>query len=224
MNIKHFITIPPIIAAAILANSAYGISIGDIGTGGGFETMEGFAKITCPSSTSTLPILPVQYVCATYGAKECYKSGSGSTSTTYVYSPCTSCSPGYTLTYVAISQCGLTNKIFKACDCICSNCTSDTTYTAAGTGYQKKINRQCECGSGTATCKTTTVYQCAVGYYGHSTNGTSGCTRCPSSGGVYGTTAAAGSTAITSCYIPSGSSFSDGTGSGTYTGNCYYQN
>lgn len=219
MNIKHFITIPPIIAAALFANSASGISIGDIGTGGGVETMEGCTKTTCPSNTTTLPMLPQQYVCATYGAKECYKSSS----TTYVYTPCTSCSPGYTLTNVAFSQCGL-KKIFKACDCVCSNCTSDIAYTAAGTGYQKKVNRYCDCSSGTAKCIETTVYQCAVGYYGRSTNGTSGCTRCPSSGGVYGTTAAAGSTAITSCYIPSGSSFSDGTGSGTYTGNCYYKN
>lgn len=221
MNIKHFITMPPIIAAAILANSAYGISIGGIGEGGGtIETMEKCTKTTCPSNTAPLPMLPQQYVCATSGAKECYKSGS----TTYVYTPCTSCSPGYTLTNVAFSQCGLLNKIFKACDCVCSNCVSDVTYTAAGTGYQKKVNRYCACGSGTAKCKTETVYQCAVGYYGRSKNGTSGCTRCPSSGGVYGTTATAGSTAITSCYIPEGSSFSDGTGSGTYTGNCYFKN
>lgn len=212
MNIKHFITMPPIIAAAILANSAYGISS---------QTVTTCTKTTCPSNTATLPELPhLLSLCATSGAKECYKSGS----TTYVYTPCTSCSPGYTLTNIALSQCGLFNEIFKACDCVCSNCVSDVTYTAAGTGYQKKVNRYCDCGSGTAKCKTETVYQCAVGYYGRSTNGTSGCTRCPSSGGVYGTTATAGSTAITSCYIPEGSSFSDGTGSGTYTGNCYYKN
>lgn len=215
MNIKNFITIPPIIAAALFANSAYGLpSIGDI------ELSTNCTKTTCPSNTLTLPVLPMQYVCAMEGTKECYKSGS----TTYVFTPCTSCAPGYTLTKTSFSQCGSLNPIFQVCDCVCSNCTSDAAYTAAGTGYQKKVNRTCECSSGTAKCTETTVYQCAVGYYGRSTNGTSGCTRCPSSGGVYGTTAAAGSTAITSCYIPSGSSFSDGTGSGTYTGDCYYQN
>lgn len=218
MNIKHFITIPPIIAAALFANSAYGLpSIGDIGEIGQITTC---TKTPCPSNTTTLPILMTSVLCAQDGTKECYKSGS----TTYVYTPCTSCTPGFTLKQVAIAQCGLSGEIFMGCECVCNNCTSDAAYTAAGTGYQKKVNRTCDCSSGTAKCTETTVYQCAVGYYGRSTNGTSGCTRCPSSGGVYGTTAAAGSTAITSCYIPSGSSFSDGTGSGTYTGNCYYQN
>lgn len=105
----------------------------------------------------------------------------------------------------------------------CADCTSDTAWSAAGTGYQKKVTRTCNCG----TCNEATSYRCAAGYYGSSSNGTSGCTRCPSSGGVYGTSAA-GSTAITSCYMPSGTSvsFSDVTGSGTakYTSNCYYTN
>lgn len=63
-------------------------------------------------------------------------------------------------------------------------------------------------------------YRCKQGYYGTDKS----CTRCPSSGGVYGTTADAGATAITECYIPSGTAFSDTSGSGTYTGDCYYQN
>ncbi|MDE6481910.1 MAG: hypothetical protein K2L25_03780 [Alphaproteobacteria bacterium] len=74
-------------------------------------------------------------------------------------------------------------------------------------------------------CKTTAIkasceYQCKKGYYGSGQS----CTRCPSSGGVYGTTALAGATAITACYLPSGTTFSDTTGSGTYTDACYYQN
>lgn len=74
-------------------------------------------------------------------------------------------------------------------------------------------------------CKTTAIkasceYQCKKGYYGSGQS----CTRCPSSGGVYGTTAVAGATAITACYLPSGTAFNDTTGSGTYTDDCYYQN
>lgn len=74
-------------------------------------------------------------------------------------------------------------------------------------------------------CKTTAIkasceYQCKKGYYGSGQS----CTRCPSSGGVYGTTAVAGAIAITACYLPSGTAFSDTTGSGTYTDDCYYQN
>lgn len=70
----------------------------------------------------------------------------------------------------------------------------------------------------TANAKTYTA--CKPGYY------LSGgkCSRCPSSGGTYGTTVDNNTGGITSCYIPSGTSFSDTTGAGTYTGNCYYKN
>lgn len=72
-------------------------------------------------------------------------------------------------------------------------------------------NATCAGGNGSA-------FVCAKGYYKSGT----ACSRCPSSGGVYGTTASTGATAITQCYLPSGTEFSDDTGSGTYTGNCYY--
>ncbi len=102
----------------------------------------------------------------------------------------------------------------------CKSCSGASTgaWTAHTTGYQKRTVTYCECDG---TKHTKTEYRCAAGYYGNSTNGTSGCTRCPSSGGVYGTSAQ-GSTDITSCYLPSGTTFSDSTGSGTYTSNCYY--
>ncbi len=61
-------------------------------------------------------------------------------------------------------------------------------------------------------------YQCKIGYYGTGKS----CTECPASGGVHGTTSGAGATAITECFLPAGTAFSDGTGSGTYTDNCYY--
>jgi len=64
-----------------------------------------------------------------------------------------------------------------------------------------------------------TYTSCKPGYY---LNGTS-CIRCPASGGIYGTTVDKNTGDITSCYLPlSGTSFSDLTGSGVYTGNCYY--
>lgn len=70
----------------------------------------------------------------------------------------------------------------------------------------------------------TVEYGCSAGYYQSSGTGASmTCSRCPSSGGIYGTNSI-GTTSITSCYIPSGTSFSDDSGSGTYTGNCYYSN
>lgn len=69
------------------------------------------------------------------------------------------------------------------------------------------------------TCAvSSTTYSCYTGYY---LSGTS-CVRCPSSGGVYGTTVDQNTGGITSCYLPAGSSFSDNIGSGTYSADCYY--
>lgn len=89
-------------------------------------------------------------------------------------------------------------------------------------------------GSNMVSCRIQGSCKCEQGYYGNPTynmlNGgcTGTCTRCPSSGGVYGTTASSGATSITACYIPSGTtrSFSDSIGSGTetITSNCYYTN
>lgn len=70
----------------------------------------------------------------------------------------------------------------------------------------------------TANAKTYTA--CKPGYYLNSGK----CTRCPSSGETYGTTVDNNTGGITSCYIPSGTSFSDTSGAGTYTGDCYYKN
>ncbi|MBQ4130327.1 MAG: hypothetical protein IJD69_03035 [Alphaproteobacteria bacterium] len=70
------------------------------------------------------------------------------------------------------------------------------------------------------------VYGCAEGYYqssGSDANMT--CSRCPSSGGVYGTNDV-GDTSITTCYIPAGSvrTFTDDAGSGTEYNedDCFY--
>lgn len=135
---------------------------------------------------------------------------------------CMTCDSGYTRTQstITIPNAGTGKYYWCEEDCVgCTNCTSDSDWSAHSTGYQKKTTRSCSCN----TCNATTAYRCAPGYYGTSTNGTSGCTRCPSSGGVYGTSAA-GSTVITACYLPSGTTGSDSTGAFTYTTNCYYTN
>ena len=65
------------------------------------------------------------------------------------------------------------------------------------------------------------TFVCIQGYYKKG----SSCSRCPVfSGGTYGTTAGAGATAITDCYLPSGTGDRDSTGSFTYTADCYYSN
>ncbi|MCM1294145.1 MAG: hypothetical protein NC311_01115 [Muribaculaceae bacterium] len=110
----------------------------------------------------------------------------------------------------------------------CSNCTSDTSWSAYGTGYQRITYRTCACNG---TCNTSYSYRCAAGYYGSSTNGTSGCTQCPTWTGVYTTsakttlvrgTSAAGATAITGCYISTGTDY-DVTGTFKLTDVCPYK-
>lgn len=97
----------------------------------------------------------------------------------------------------------------------CTSCVSDSDYSSAETGYEKKVNRTCSCN----TCNEVISYQCAAGYYGRprGTNGApSGCTQCPDQG-----QSAAGSIQITQCYLHS---FKDSIGEGVYTQDCYYTN
>lgn len=88
--------------------------------------------------------------------------------------------------------------------------------------YQYQETKTYEC-DGSYTSRF--AYRCASGAYGtargssYSIGNLSGCSRCPSGG-----TSSAGSTSITSCYIPSGTAFNETSGTGTYTQNCYYKN
>ncbi len=72
------------------------------------------------------------------------------------------------------------------------------------------------------TCETTTSYACAAGYYGSPTSTSSGCTKCPSGpNGETTTSAVNNNSTIAKCYIPSGTTGSDGTGSFKYSPACY---
>ncbi|MDE6477738.1 MAG: hypothetical protein K2L95_01400 [Alphaproteobacteria bacterium] len=100
-----------------------------------------------------------------------------------------------------------------------ADCNSQTNFawvTIIGKNYMGYCGMTadydaCDCVRDTKNC---TKYRCAGGTYGTNQS----CTSCPSGG-----TSADNSTAITSCYIPSGTAFSDTSGTGTYTQNCYYQ-
>lgn len=105
-------------------------------------------------------------------------------------------------------------------DCTgCTNCTSDTDWSEIELGYQKKTERTCSCN----TCKETTSYRCAPNFYGSPSDTTSGCSPCPRPTGIP-VNSDAGSTLITSCYIPAGLPYSDSTGTFIYTEKCYYSN
>ncbi len=158
--------------------------------------------------------------CATPSSSPtCFQNSNNSSSGIKIYS-CSKCITGYDLTYdtTGISTtCGNAHTT-KCTKCTgCSNCNS-TGWASDGTGYESRIVRTCSCN----TCTSSTQYRCARGYYGTPAGNTSGCNRCPASGGVYGTTDSAGSTDVTKCYLPTDTAFSDGTGSGTYTGKCFF--
>ncbi len=114
------------------------------------------------------------------------------------------------------------------CDCIrnSTNCQSgypDTTNTKyvrvplTFTGDETCLNASTVC-SGDA-------YFCKIGYYGTEDD----CTKCPNdSGGKSGTTSNASwdnyATTITKCYMSSGTTSSDTSGSFKYSSDCYYKN
>ncbi len=107
----------------------------------------------------------------------------------------------------------------------CTNCTGTDWTPASTTGYESRKKAICMTGS----CSQLLEFRCSAGYYGESTNGTSGCTRCPRLLGksfwVYGISPA-GAAAITQCYFPKGTTNDTGPldQSGTYvfTADCYY--
>ena len=109
---------------------------------------------------------------------------------------------------------------YPDCSNGCTDCES-TSWSAHSTGYEKRTTATCN--TTTCVCSKKTEYRCTAGYYGTSTNGTSGCTKCPSSDGISGTTTA-GAKNITSCNLPAGAIGSDTTGTLTYTKDCYYSN
>ena len=132
----------------------------------------------------------------------------------------------------------------------CTSCKTSTR-TANGVTTTTTRSMTSTCSSSchvTPSCNiTSTTYKCASGYYGTATSAFAGCTKCPNNAtcaggngstfvcnsGTYKSlgscikcpspgTSAAGSTSVSSCYIPSGTTGSDDSGSYKYTANCYY--
>ncbi|MBQ8367704.1 MAG: hypothetical protein IJX43_01425 [Alphaproteobacteria bacterium] len=150
-----------------------------------------------------------------------------------------------------ISSCFNQQTADSSCDSICSWCSGNVTapagyvYVSAFEGgepqtiFTRQISTKCGdttyscvCGATGSSLALAGYIQCDTGYYGSALysyterygDNFSGCYRCPSSGGVYGTTAGPGAISITECYLPAGTSFSDDIGSGTYSDDCYYSN
>lgn len=75
------------------------------------------------------------------------------------------------------------------------------------------------CKSGMVAADNNLSCVCDIGYYGTTT---SGCARCPASGGMYGLTKEKGKSLITDCYFPTGYGIKDSTGSYLFTSDCFY--
>ena len=110
----------------------------------------------------------------------------------------------------------------------CTDCDS-TDWAPTGTaGYESRINAICMILTG--KCTKTPQYRCADSYYGTTTDGTSGCTPCPSSqagglgSGVTQGSCEPGSTSITACYIPYNEELCDNSGCYDTPEDCYYKN
>ena len=102
----------------------------------------------------------------------------------------------------------------------CTACVN-TGWESYGTGYEIKktggtcINNSC---TSTGECINQTIeYRCATGYWGKSTNGTSGCISCPAPG-----TSTPPANYVIQCYVPKNTALSDNTGDYTFTNDCYY--
>lgn len=197
MKIRHlFLTIPYAVIGILAApNTAHCASATycSVNTSGNTDS--------CPDCTAVTQIITC--LDATYcDCSACKNNGTPTSKTIQTGA----------LTYTTISECP--KSLSGGGEIIGGTCPDEcptTTWTdVSGQKYQTRcdgyiFNPSCE-------------YQCNKGYWGSGTS----CAQCPSSGGVYGTTADAGATAITECYIPAGTVFSDSTGSGTYTEDCYY--
>ncbi len=88
---------------------------------------------------------------------------------------------------------------FKYCrnttvSCSASTCDSKSKWVDKSAGYQEY--HQFSCKSSAACVESVTKYRCATNYYGTTTNGTSGCTACPS-----GKFCPAGSTSASACKL-----------------------
>lgn len=82
------------------------------------------------------------------------------------------------------------------------------------------------CNSGTGPVRPPITFGCAAGEYQDDSSNLIMCKDCPSDtiNGATNVTSPGGEIPITSCYIPSGTSFADSTGRGTFTAKCNYTN
>ena len=135
---------------------------------------------------------------------------------------CKSCSGLATLSQQSFSVPSGIQAAFN-CDssyynyCKCSISTTYGAWTDYTTGTQRRLVQTPTTG---CTYTETYEYRCTAGYYANSTQ--TACIKCDPDEYGNAATSPVGSTDISACYIPNGTTFSNDTGSGTYTADCDY--
>ncbi len=139
-----------------------------------------YTYTSLPSGYTSQPDQTTGRNCSTL--KKFYHCNSSVKGCDYI-TECATCQSGYTLTNTS-STTGpfCKSNTLKTCCKTCSNCTSDTTWSAYGSsypGYEKKVTATCSCAG---TCTRSISLRCVAGYYGSasmSSSGPKGCTKCP---------------------------------------------
>lgn len=203
---------------------------------GAITTLQGCSSVTCPTSVSATVYEVPHPSCDSYTTKCLYNSATGF----YLrYRTCDSCDSPYESITERLSSftafttvCGsgsvvLSTRTNCSCGTQCDDCGSSLLSQWTGTVDAYETRTVYNCGISTSCeCQRKTEARCRAGYYGSVSVAGVGvlnnCKRCPSSGGVYGTSVAGNGTAITSCYIPTTSMLTDDAGAYQYTSNCYY--
>jgi len=187
----------------------------------------------CPNGTGGGGYTTTLNNCSAFAYK-CYKNTTGET---YFITTCTTCDSGYELsdaTFSGGATCSNTMKYQKCTkesgggdgpvtgNCTVDNCTKKSGWEAHATGYE--VLNYYSCVNDVCT-PTPQQYRCAKYYYGTSTNGTTGCNRCPLSGTGNpepGDSIPGSNTKLSDCYLRSGRSGADDSGTFTVSGDCYH--
>ena len=201
------------------------------GSGNGLDSSFGFPQTDCETlATSTLGAV-LEYGSTSlsyYNACSGYIRQTPSTITDT--RSCTTCKTGYTrksyaevlaMTYgndyissdYSSWPCKYSVDTFSSASdvyvCVKMCTATYGNWASYATGYERRsVTRPTGCSNASSY-----QYRCAAGYYGSSTNGTSGCTKCPSVCNSVATTSTAGNTSLGGCCAAAGSRGTNAKGS-----------
>ncbi len=130
---------------------------------------------------------------------------------------------------------GYTTACQQVCNNVCFGSTKSDAVNGVITVSTKELVHTCptvDGGIADCDCRTTTTYECAVGYYGTPSYGNKTCSQCPEASDIYTNsartvrargTSKGGATSKNDCYLPAGTYY-DATGQFVIDTNqtCYF--